>query len=225
LVILTSKNDQIISEIGIMTSIDNTAEIIEFTRLYLAVFYSAVALFYTIKIITTKIIIHTELIFLGQRYCPNWWNHMTFRIFRAAIWMVCVVRLFLPALDDYLGLIPSLENTPMLLSGNILLTFGFLITIIIHFSMSQKWRSGIDPKGPKKLITDGFFSYSRNPIFVSVAISQIGFFLALPSVFTLVCLIIGLYTLYKQTIAEESHLSAVFPSEYTHYTANVRRWL
>tara|TARA_R110000744_G_scaffold19280_3_gene50943 strand:+ start:6822 stop:7448 length:627 start_codon:yes stop_codon:yes gene_type:complete len=208
-----------------MTSIDNTSAIIEFTRLYLAVFYSAVALFYTIKIITTKKNINTELIFLGERYCPNWWNHMTFRIFRVAIWMVCLVRLFVPALDDYLGLIPSLENAPMLISGNVLLTFGFLMTIAIHFSMSEKWRSGIDPIGPKKLITDGFFRYSRNPIFVSVGLSQIGFFLALPSVFTLVCLVIGLYTLYKQTIAEEAHLAAVFPSEYKHYTTNVRRWL
>ncbi|MFT5637080.1 MAG: protein-S-isoprenylcysteine O-methyltransferase Ste14 [Cognaticolwellia sp.] len=146
-------------------------------------------------------------------------------IFSVAIWMVFVVRLFVPALDDYLGLIPHLENAPVLLSGNILLSFSFLMTITIHFSMSQKWRSGIVPKRPKKLITDGCFSYFRNPIFVSVAISQIGFFLALPSVFTLVYLIIGLYTLYKQTIAEESHLSAVFPSEYTHYTANLRRWL
>ncbi|WP_310733491.1 methyltransferase [Colwellia sp. BRX10-3] len=150
---------------------------------------------------------------------------MTFRIFRVSIWMVCVLRFYFPDIDGYLGIIPSLENVPMLISGNVLLTIGFLLTIIIHFSMSQKWRSGIDPKGPEQLITDGFFKYSRNPIFTSVALSQLGFFLALPSVFTLVCLIIGLYTLHKQTLAEEDHLSTALPSEYKLYSTNVRRWL
>lgn len=208
-----------------MISLDNTSSIIEFTRLYLAVFYSAVALFYTVRIITAQKSTNTGLVFPGERFCSHWWNHMTFRLFRASIWMVCVVRLFFPALDEYLGLITTFDNALVLILGNILLTFGFLMTIIIHFSMKQKWRSGVDPKGPDGLITDGFFKYSRNPIFVSVALSQLGFFLALPSLFTLVCLIIGLYTLFKQATVEEQHLAEIFPSNYKTYQANVRRWL
>ena len=208
-----------------MIPFENTSAIIEFTRIYLAVFYTAVALFYTVRIITAKKNTHSELVFLGQPFCSHWWNHMTFRLFRALIWLTCVIRIFFPSLDEYLGVIAIFERNLMLILCNVLLTVGFLMTIIIHFSMKQKWRSGVDPQGPKALITDGFFKHSRNPIFVSVGLSQLGFFLALPSIFTLVCLIIGLYTLYKQTIVEEQHLVTIFQDNYKIYQSNVRRWI
>ena len=208
-----------------MIFFDNTSAIVEFTRIYLAVFYTGVALFYTVRIITAQKATRTELVFPGERFCSDWWNHITFRIFRVLIWMVCVIRLIFPATDEYLDVITSFDNALVLLLGNVLLTFGFLITLAIHFSMKQKWRSGVDPKGPKALITDGFFKYSRNPIFVSVGLSQLGFFLALPSVFTFVCLIIGLYTLYKQTMVEEQHLITTFQDNYKVYQSNVRRWV
>jgi len=208
-----------------MTPLENTSAIIEFTRIYLAVFYTGVALFYTVKIITTKKKNQSELVFLGQRFSIHWWNHITFRLFRVLIWIVCVIRLFFPSLDEYLGMITSFEHNPMLILGNVLLTLGFLMTLIIHISMKNTWRSGVDPKGPHALITDGFFKYSRNPIFVSVGLSQLGFFLALPSIFTLVCLIIGLYTLYKQTMVEEQHLVTIFQDNYKIYQSKVRRWV
>jgi protein-S-isoprenylcysteine O-methyltransferase Ste14 len=62
-------------------------------------------------------------------------------------------------------------------------------------------------------------------MFVCVAVAQLGFFFALPSVFSLVCLIVGLYTLNSQTIEEEIHLSQKFPKAYTAYKSKVRRWV
>lgn len=207
-----------------MITLESTPEIIDFTRWYLAVFYTFVAVFYTIRVITAKKNTQNEMVFAGARYCDTWWNHMTFRLFRVSIWMVCVFRLFFPATDNYLGMFASLEHQITLLLGLSLLTIGFLFTLIVHYSMKKKWRSGIDPKGPETLITDGFYRYSRNPIFVSVGLSQLGFFFALPSVFTLVCLVLGLFTLYKQTIAEEQHLVTIFHDDYKVYQRKVRRW-
>ncbi len=208
-----------------MIPLESPSALVEFTRIYLAIFYTGVALFYTVRILMTKKSINTELVFPGERFCSHWWNHMTFRLFRVSIWMVCVIRLLYPEFDQYLGLITTFDNVLVPIFGNVLLTIGFLMTIIIHFSMKQQWRSGVDPKGPNTLITNGFFKYSRNPIFVSVGLSQLGFFLALPSIFTLVCLIIGLYTLYKQAIVEEQHLGAAFQGDYQVYQSNVRRWI
>ena len=108
-----------------MISFENTSAIIEFTRIYLAAFYTGVALFYTVRIIMTKKSTNTELVFPGERFCSHWWNHMTFRLFRVLIWMVCVSRLFFPALDQYLGVITSFDNALVLILGNVLLTFGF----------------------------------------------------------------------------------------------------
>ncbi len=150
---------------------------------------------------------------------------MLFRAFRFTIWMVCLFRLFFPSLDSYLGLIDSLTVWPVVLAGNILLTTGFLFTVVIHFGLGDLWRSGIDPQAPKKLKTDGVYRFSRNPMFLGVATAQLGFLLALPSVFSSVCLIVGLYTLHSQTMAEESHLLKLFPEDYRHYMDRVPRWL
>ncbi len=150
---------------------------------------------------------------------------MLFRAFRFTIWMVCLFRLFFPALDNYLGFSVYLNVWPVVLAGNILLTAGFLFTVMIHFSLGGQWRSGIDPQAPGRLKTDGVYRFSRNPMFLGVATAQVGFLLALPSVFSSVCLVVGLYALYRQTMAEEAHLLARFPEDYRRYTKQVRRWL
>ncbi|QFI37273.1 isoprenylcysteine carboxylmethyltransferase family protein [Moritella marina ATCC 15381] len=208
-----------------MSLVNPPLELVEFTRMYLAAFYSLVAAFYTVQIILMKRSNSRELIFSGERFCGTWWNHMAFRLFRVGIWLICLFRVFQPSIDSYLGLIPMLETSLVILSGNILLTLGFISTIIIHLKLGKTWRSGIDPNGPKSIISKGFYKYSRNPMFLCVAISQFGFFLAIPSLFTLICLIIGIYTLYSQTLAEEKHLSRVLPLEYKNYSSQVRRWI
>lgn len=204
---------------------EESAALMAFSRWYLASFFTFVAIFYTSRILLLKQTTQKQVVFPGQRFCATWWNHLTFRVFRAMIWFICVLRLMWPPADDYLGLLPALNHSVVILSGSVLLLIGFLITIKIHLSFSQQWRSGIDPRGPAAIITNGVYGYSRNPMFVGVALSQLGFFLALPSVFTLVCLAVGLVMLYRQTLSEEQHLSQTFPIDYKIYTAHVRRWI
>lgn len=204
---------------------DFTSTIVEFTRVYLAIFYSFVAAFYFMRITAKQRAGRREVVFPGARFCPTWWNHMLFRGFRVSIWMVCLWRWPFPAVDDYLGIIDALNTWPVVLAGNILLTAGFAFTVVMHFELGRQWRSGIDPDGPEILKTDGFYGYSRNPMFVGVAAAQAGFLLALPSVFSGVCLLIGWYTLYRQALSEEAHLSNRFPQQYRQYQNDVRRWI
>lgn len=208
-----------------MIILNSSSEVVEFTRIYLAVFYTCVACFYTVRILVVKSKSKREFVFAGKRFSPTWWNHIVFRIFRFTIWMVCLFRYYFPSVDNYLGNISSFQIYPIILSGIILLSFAFILTLIIHFSMGSKWRSGIDPEGPGYLITGGFYNYSRNPMFMCIALSQLGFFLALPTIFSLTCLSIGLYTLHRQTLSEEKHLLENFSSNYIKYKINVRRWL
>ena len=199
--------------------------IVEFTRIYLAVFYSVVAAFYALRITAKKRVDSSEVVFPGGRYSSTWWNHMLFRGFRFVIWMVCLLRWPFPVVDNYLGLFTALNTWPVVLAGNILLTLGFLFAIAVHFALGRQWRSGIDPQGPGELRIDGFYRYSRNPMFGGVAVAQVGFLFALPSVFSAVCLVIGLYALRRQVLAEEGHLAKRFPEEYARYRNRVRRWL
>lgn len=199
--------------------------IIEFTRFYLAIFFTLVAAFYTLRIILIGRSTSTVLIFPGKRFCLTWWNHMAFRVFRAAIWMICLFRLTFPEVDNYLGLFYFLDSFAVVLMGNVFLTVGFIATIAIHISLGNEWRSGIDPNRPKFLLSKGVYQYSRHPMFLSIALSQLGFFMAVPSVFTLVCLIVGLYTLRCQALEEEKHLNQVLPVEYKSYSEQVPRWI
>ncbi|BDX06904.1 methyltransferase family protein [Planctobacterium marinum] len=208
-----------------MDSSFTLTDITEFTRHYLAIFYSFVALFYTLRIVFLTRATAKEVVFPGRPYCNDWWNHLAFRIFRVTIWWVCLARLFYPQLDYYLGLFYDFQHPIVIVTGVALLTSGFLMTILVHFAMGSAWRSGIDPNRPTKLITSGMYQYSRNPMFVFVAIAQWGFFLALPSCFSLLCLIIGHLALYRQVREEEKHLSVLFPQEFVAYTQKVRRWV
>lgn len=166
-----------------------------------------------------------EVIFPGQRFCSTWWNHQLFRFFRASIWLVCVLRLFFPSVDTYLIPLTCSYTGWSIVIGNVLLTVGFIATSYIHAWLGKAWRSGIDPEAPVVLIWHGLYRYSRNPMFVGVAIAQVGFLLALPSVFSLLCLLFGLVTLYRQALSEEQHLRQVLPEQYQTYCASVRRWL
>lgn len=204
---------------------DSVLQVSEFTRWYLAAFFTFVAVFYTSRIFLMKRTENRSLVFAGDRFGASWWNHMTFRGFRITIWLVCLFRLFYPQMDQYLGLIPALNHSLLIAGGMTMLTIGFLFTMTVHFNMGCHWRSGIDPRGPEKLITNGPFQYSRNPMFTGIALAQLGFFLALPSVFTLICLAVGLTVLRRQALCEESHLETIFGDAYQHYQSQVRRWV
>lgn len=150
---------------------------------------------------------------------------MLFRFFRVTIWGVCVGRAVYPGIDSYLGVCTSSEIDNVIFIGLLLLTSGFVFTLFMHFFMGKSWRSGIDPNQTTSLITNGAYRFSRNPMFLGVAVAQVGFFLALPSVFSSLCLIIGLIALQSQAKQEEVFLADAFPVEYDRYRQQVRRWV
>ena len=203
---------------------DFSSVIFEFTKYFLAAFYTFVALFYATRMTLKKRAGQNQVVYTGKPLSVPWWNYTLFRFFRVAIWAVCVFRCFLPGIDSAIGYFNGLSFWPILLSGNVLIISSFIFVVKVHMDCKEHWRSGIDPNGPSKLITDGYYEYSRNPMFLGIGIAQVGFFLCLPSVFSFICLVIGWFTLYGQTIAEEKHLEEKFAADYWAYARNVPRW-
>jgi len=79
---------------------------------------------------------------------------------------------------------------------------------------------------PKRLVTNGVYRYSRNPIYVAVLIAIAGW----ASLFQAPVLLIygvALFALYTLVVQrhEEPHLAREFGDQYTAYTATTPRWL
>ncbi|AMQ90364.1 methyltransferase family protein [Marinobacter sp. LQ44] len=61
-------------------------------------------------------------------------------------------------------------------------------------------------------------------VFLAVMTGQLGFFLALPSAFSLVCLVAGVLVITRQAKEEEKALAQRFGQDYEVYRARVPRW-
>ena len=100
--------------------------------------------------------------------------------------------------------------------------------IVVWFSQSQmanSWRIGIDEDNKTKLVTNGVFSISRNPIFLGIIIANIGLFLVIPNAFTLLIISLSTISVNTQIRLEEEFLKREFGNEYIEYTKKVRRWI
>jgi len=192
-------------------------------RLFLAGYFTFVAGIYAIRLMLGKP--RQRLLFIGSFRSTHWWGHVTFRVFRILIWGVCLARVFYPGLDRTLGLFTILLQPGLQFFGVLLLIGGFALAVAGHVNLAEQWRSGIDPDGPTRLVSSKLFSLSRNPMTVGILIAQVGFFFALPSVFTLVCLLVGSTAVINQVRLEERHLQKKFPHEYRQYSTTVPRWL
>ncbi|KMQ75499.1 methyltransferase family protein [Marinobacter subterrani] len=160
----------------------------------------------------------------GERGSAPWWHRHIFNVFRALILGVCVVRIFAD-IDGWLGVFDWLYHWPVLLAGMLLLLGAFAVANYLQAYMHEDWRSGIAPgTDQQKLLTEGPFSRSRNPVFLAVMAGQFGFFLALPSVFSLVCLIAGVLVITRQAREEEKALADRFGEDYERYRVRVPRW-
>lgn len=199
--------------------------VVDFTRWFLALFFVGVATFYTFRVFAIARRTRISPVFAGHPGTLHWATHFTFRVFRVLILSVCVVRLVWPGLDQYLFTFNALWHPFVLILGNVLLLFGFSAVVAIHGYMGEDWRSGTRAEERTRLITKGPFATSRNPMMLCVVVAQLGLFLALPSLFTLVCLVAGIWAVTAQVSVEERMLLKRFSAEYEAYKSQTPRWL
>ena len=193
---------------------------------FLAAFYTIVALFYTVIIKLKKSTsCSNTLVHMGKPHSLHWYNHLTFRAFRIAIWAACVMQVFIPTINNYLGLFTELLNPVVQTIGCCLMMLGFSLAIYCNLILDKSWRSGVDPNSKPGLVTHLIYARSRNPSYLGVATSQFGFFMAWPTIFSLVCLLVGLIALRIQIYLEEQFLLDLYKDEYKLYVENVPRYI
>ena len=76
-----------------------------------------------------------------------------------------------------------------------------------------------------ELVARGLFARSRNPIFLGMRVSLLGFFFLLPNAVTLLTLVLGEVLVQLQVRLEEDFLTKAQGDAYRAYCRRVRRWL
>ena len=115
----------------------------------------------------------------------------------------------------------------------LILVIILLVTATVIGSLAlydfHKQQTTFHPHTPEKsttVVNTGVFAYSRNPIYIALALSLIalGVYLQNYSSFTVVPVFIWYITRF-QIIPEERMLDKLFPNDYQAYCQKVRRWI
>ena len=99
---------------------------------------------------------------------------------------------------------------------------GFSLTLA---SFGDSFRVGIDMGKPDKLVTNGTFSISRNPIYVCFLLFFAGLFLVHRNIVIAVAVVLFALAIHRQVLREEKFLAGHYGDEYRAYSAKVRRYL
>jgi len=109
--------------------------------------------------------------------------------------------------------------------GVILSVIAFICITVAQSNMNTSWRIGIDKEEKTELIKNGLFKYSRNPVFLGIVVSSVGFFFILPNAMTFFIIGLSYYSISVQIHLEEQYLENKHQEIYLNYKKNVRRWI
>lgn len=146
-----------------------------------------------------------------------------FRLVIAAVFVWLIATQFVSS--EWFGRLTALERPEVRLAGWALLAVSFTVIIVAQAQMGRSWRIGIDTSDRPRLVTQGLFSRSRNPIFLSMRLNLMGLFLVAPNAVTLAALAAGEVLMQVQVRLEEAFLSGALGADYAAYRARTRRWL
>ena len=131
------------------------------------------------------------------------------------------------AVDRFLKL-PNLGLSFLIRSvaGGVLDIAGFLV-MLAGAGLFLRRRTAILPFKPAtSLVTSGILGWTRNPMYLGMAVFYAGLAIILNSLAALVLLPLVLAIVQKQVIArEEAYLERAFGDEYVIYKNRVGRWI
>jgi protein-S-isoprenylcysteine O-methyltransferase Ste14 len=83
---------------------------------------------------------------------------------------------------------------------------------------------GID-NPPTRLVTEGPYGLTRNPMYLAHLIFMLGLAVTLRSVVALVILVARAIWFHRRVVADEARLTARFGADYAGYMRRVKRWV
>jgi protein-S-isoprenylcysteine O-methyltransferase Ste14 len=139
-----------------------------------------------------------------------------------ALGVVSVVRVHNGSLDP----IEALDTTPLHVIGILIAGAGGLAVFAAQLGMGESWRIGVSEEERTELITGGWFSVIRNPIYTAIVVGWLGFALIVPTWLGFAAPIVVALGLELQVRAvEEPYLLRTHGDEYRRYASRVGRFV
>ena len=126
------------------------------------------------------------------------------------------------------NIFPKIEVKNEFIFGSFMIIIGLVIILsaIILFKKYQTTITPLNPSNATKLITDGIYKFSRNPMYLGLLFVLFGISIILNPTGGL--FLIPLFILYLnifQIVPEENAMVDLFKDEFLEYRKNVRRWI
>ena len=123
---------------------------------------------------------------------------------------------------------PKIEIRNQIIFGSFMIIICLIIifSAIILFKKYQTTLTPLNPSNATKLITDGIYKFSRNPMYLGLLLVLLGISIIINltgGVFLIPLFI--LYLNFFQIIPEENAMIDLFKDEFLDYKKNVRRWI
>jgi protein-S-isoprenylcysteine O-methyltransferase Ste14 len=129
-------------------------------------------------------------------------------------------------LNDNLDPIGALDVEALHVVGIVLAALGGLAVFAAQLGMGASWRIGVSDDQGTELVTGGWFSLCRNPIYAAVIVGWTGFALMVPTWLAFAAVVVIAIGLELQVRAvEEPYLMRTHGDEYGQYARRVGRFV
>ena len=97
---------------------------------------------------------------------------------------------------------------------------------VVSFWLAKTTVNPMKPDSASSLVVSGIYNYTRNPMYLGLALVLLGWavFLSNLTAFALLAAFVA-YIDRFQIVPEEHALASLFPHEFSAYRARVRRWM
>jgi len=137
--------------------------------------------------------------------------------------LITLFIFFFASYSDKNNFIVIYDNFLIRLIGIIVYVFGILITVLAHNELGKYHSIEVTIQKDHKLIQKGPYKYIRNPIYLGVILSTLGYGIIFRSIISiaLIVIIIGLFI--WRIFAEEKVMEKEFGKEWSDYRKKTRR--
>jgi len=144
-------------------------------------------------------------------------------VFSTSLYLIILLRIFFLDSSSILE-IESLQNDILKTIGLVLVGIGFILGIAALIQMRDSWRVGIKYDQKTALISDGIYSFSRNPYFLSYDVLILGYLFIFPSPVLFIQYLILVYVFHTMILDEEKYLENTHGDLYREYKVKVGRY-